>query len=214
MNTGIGDAVNLAWKLAAVLQGRADPSLLASYEPERIAFARRLVASTDRAFQFVNNDGPMARFVRVRLVPLLLPALFRFRAFRRLMFLTVSQTNVSYRGSALGVGSAGRLRAGDRLPWVRQADGSDNFACLDCLSWQAHVYGAASAEIEQACAQAGLALERFPWSEAARKAGIARDAFYLVRPDGYIGLAAASDVGDALRDYQARLGLVFAKSGR
>ena len=24
MNTGIGDAVNLAWKLAAVLQGRAD----------------------------------------------------------------------------------------------------------------------------------------------------------------------------------------------
>ena len=28
MNTGIGDAVNLAWKLAAVLQGRADASLL------------------------------------------------------------------------------------------------------------------------------------------------------------------------------------------
>jgi 2-polyprenyl-6-methoxyphenol hydroxylase-like FAD-dependent oxidoreductase len=39
VNTGIGDAVNLAWKLAAVLQGRADPSLLDSYEPERIAFA-------------------------------------------------------------------------------------------------------------------------------------------------------------------------------
>jgi 2-polyprenyl-6-methoxyphenol hydroxylase-like FAD-dependent oxidoreductase len=39
VNTGIGDAVNLAWKLAAVLQGRADPSLLDSYEPERITFA-------------------------------------------------------------------------------------------------------------------------------------------------------------------------------
>ena len=97
MNTGIGDAVNLAWKLAAVLQGRADPSLLDSYEPERIAFARRLVATTDRAFQFINNDGPIARFVRVRLVPLLLPALFSFREARRLMFLTVSQTNVNYR---------------------------------------------------------------------------------------------------------------------
>jgi 2-polyprenyl-6-methoxyphenol hydroxylase-like FAD-dependent oxidoreductase len=48
MNTGIGDAVNLAWKLAAVLHGRAEPSLLDTYEPERIAFARRLVASTDR----------------------------------------------------------------------------------------------------------------------------------------------------------------------
>ena len=75
MNTGIGDAVNLAWKLAAVLQGRADPNLLDSYEPERIAFARRLVATTDRAFQFINHDGPIARLVRVRLVPLLLPAL-------------------------------------------------------------------------------------------------------------------------------------------
>jgi len=49
MNTGIGDAVNLAWKLAAVVHGRADASLLDSYEPERIAFARRLVATTDRA---------------------------------------------------------------------------------------------------------------------------------------------------------------------
>ena len=43
MNTGIGDAVNLAWKLAAVVQGRAGAALLDSYEPERIAYARRLV---------------------------------------------------------------------------------------------------------------------------------------------------------------------------
>lgn len=44
MNTGIGDAVNLAWKLGAVLRGRGKVSLLDTYEPERIAFARRLVA--------------------------------------------------------------------------------------------------------------------------------------------------------------------------
>ena len=37
MNTGIGDAVNLAWKLAAVLHSRADLGLLDTYEPERIA---------------------------------------------------------------------------------------------------------------------------------------------------------------------------------
>lgn len=35
MNTGIQDAHNLAWKLAAVLSGRADPALLATYQPER-----------------------------------------------------------------------------------------------------------------------------------------------------------------------------------
>ena len=36
----IVDAVNLAWKLSAVLRGRAAPSILDSYEPERIAFAQ------------------------------------------------------------------------------------------------------------------------------------------------------------------------------
>ena len=50
MNTGIGDAVNLAWKLAAVLNGQAGDSLLDTYELERIGFARRLVATTDRVF--------------------------------------------------------------------------------------------------------------------------------------------------------------------
>jgi hypothetical protein len=57
-------------------------------------------------------------------------------------------------------------------------------------------------------------LRRFSWSEAAGKTGIARNAFYLVRPDGYVGLAAVSDVADTLRAYRARFGLVFAKARR
>jgi 2-polyprenyl-6-methoxyphenol hydroxylase-like FAD-dependent oxidoreductase len=69
MNTGIGDAVNLAWKLAAVVRRRADASLLDSYEPERIAFARRLVATTDQAFTGVTSAGPIARLVRLQIVP-------------------------------------------------------------------------------------------------------------------------------------------------
>jgi 2-polyprenyl-6-methoxyphenol hydroxylase-like FAD-dependent oxidoreductase len=214
MNTGIGDGINLAWKLAMVVQKRAAIRLLDSYEPERIAFARRLVATTDRAFQFINRDGAVARFVRVRLVPLLLPAFFRFRAVRRLVFLTISQTNVNYRSSALSVGSVGGVRAGDRLPWVRQEDGTDNFAGLRSLDWQAHVYGEAHTEIERACARAALGLRRFPWSEVAGKAGIARNAFYLVRPDGYVGLAAAIDAPTALRAYQTRLSLTFGEVAR
>src|SRR5207244_10478653 len=73
MNTGIGDAVNPAWKLAAVLQSRAHERALDTYEPERIAFAERLVATTDRAFQLVTSDGPLARFVRLHVVPRVLP---------------------------------------------------------------------------------------------------------------------------------------------
>ena len=58
MNTGIADAVNLAWKLAAVVQGSATPALVDTYEPERIAFARRLVTTTDQAFTAVTSPAP------------------------------------------------------------------------------------------------------------------------------------------------------------
>jgi 2-polyprenyl-6-methoxyphenol hydroxylase-like FAD-dependent oxidoreductase len=42
-NTCVGDAVNLAWKLAAVLDGWAGPALLDSYEPERRPVAARTI---------------------------------------------------------------------------------------------------------------------------------------------------------------------------
>lgn len=41
MNTGIGDAVDLSWKLSALLQGWGGPRLLASYDEERIPIAKR-----------------------------------------------------------------------------------------------------------------------------------------------------------------------------
>ncbi len=40
VNTGIQSAHNLAWKLALVLDGRADPRLLDTYEAERLPIAR------------------------------------------------------------------------------------------------------------------------------------------------------------------------------
>jgi 2-polyprenyl-6-methoxyphenol hydroxylase-like FAD-dependent oxidoreductase len=43
MNSGVGDAVDLAWKLAAVLQGWGGPGLLASYEIERRQVGERNV---------------------------------------------------------------------------------------------------------------------------------------------------------------------------
>src|SRR5215472_7603440 len=69
MNTGIGDAMNLGWKLAHVLQGRAAKSLLDSYEPERIGFARSLVSSTDRAFTPMVEEGFRGEFTRRVLAP-------------------------------------------------------------------------------------------------------------------------------------------------
>ena len=46
MNTGIGDAVDLGWKLDAVLHGWGGPGLLSTYETERRPIAQRNVAES------------------------------------------------------------------------------------------------------------------------------------------------------------------------
>ena len=199
MNTGIGDAVNLAWKLAAVLQRRADAAVLDTYESERIAFARTLVATTDRAFQFVSARGPLATRVRLTLVPKLLPSLFRLDVLRRLMFRTLSQTAIRYPQSPLSSGVAGRVRGGDRLPWIAAENPAepahDNFASLTSRDWQVHVYGSVSAEMQTLCDARRLALHAFPWRAAMSRTGLQENGAYLVRPDGYVGVANAA--GDA-----------------
>ncbi len=200
MNTGIGDAVNLAWKLAAVIHGRADAALLDSYEPERIAFARRLVATTDRAFTAVTSSGALARLTRLHIVPVLAPLLFSLRALRRRMFRIVSQVDVNYRASSLSRGRAGAVYGGDRLPWVKMAahEGrDDNFAPLTALDWQIHVYGEATRQLQAFSNERKLPLHVFPWSQEMKEAGLQRNALYLVRPDGYVALAdASSDVAN------------------
>ena len=143
MNTGIGDAINLAWKLAAAVAGRAGDNLLDSYEAERIGFARRLVATTDRVFSFATAEGRIADILRTRIAPLLIPRAAAFGAVREYLFRTVSQVMLNYRGGPLSRGTAGHVQGGDRLPWVR-IDGADNFASLAGMDWQVHVYGAPS----------------------------------------------------------------------
>ena len=139
----------------------------------------------------MTSSSTFARFFRMNLVPAVLPELFRLPQTRRFFFRTVSQTGIQYRHSALSEGEAGHVHGGDRLPWVRAADGgSDNFAPLTSLDWQLHVYGDVPAGIETLAEQRGLAVHVFGWSDAAADAGLQRGALYLVRPDGYVGLAA------------------------
>jgi hypothetical protein len=46
MNSGVGDAIDLSWKLAATLQGWGGPRLLASYEAERRVVGAHVVAAS------------------------------------------------------------------------------------------------------------------------------------------------------------------------
>src|SRR6202044_1253943 len=57
-NTSVGDAVNIAWKIAAVEQGWASPDLLASYEPERRGVVEQTVASAAANMRSLSRDLP------------------------------------------------------------------------------------------------------------------------------------------------------------
>lgn len=206
MNTGMGDAVNLAWKLAAVLQGRAKPALLDSYEPERIAFAHSLIKGTDQAFRLVSGRSWISDVWRRFVMPNILARLLKTKFGSRFFFGLISQTRINYRGFALSQGKAGGVEGGDRLPWIDNPAG-DNFAPLASLDWQVHVYGEAQAPFAERIAAIGLPLHRFQWTDAMGKAGLVRDAAYLVRPDGHVGLVTETQDAKAFENYVAMLGL-------
>jgi 2-polyprenyl-6-methoxyphenol hydroxylase-like FAD-dependent oxidoreductase len=202
MNTGIGDAINLAWKLAAVLAGDAPDKLLDSYEAERIGVARRLVATTDRIFSFVTAEGRIADIIRTRVAPVLIPTTMAFEAAREYLFRTVSQITLNYRDGPLSVGAAGHVQGGDRLPWV-QINGKDNFEPLAAMNWQVHVYGFAGVQLTDWCACHDVPLHVFDWRPEHEAAGLVRNALYLLRPDTYVALADPSGAPEALERYCA-----------
>lgn len=184
MNTGIADAVNLAWKLAAVLGDGAAPALLDTYEPERIGFARTLVRSTDLVFGAISGSARRHRASRRLLFRWLLPGLLRLPGLRTGVAGRVSQVDVEYRSSPLSAGRLGRVRGGDRLPWVppgpRVSDPGPR------PGWQLHVHGAVTPALRSWATERRLGLRAAAWTPHAGRAGLRRDAAYLVRPDGYV----------------------------
>lgn len=216
MNTGLQDAYNLAWKLALVLGGRADAGLLDSYEQERLPVARRLLQTTDQVFTLVVSDSRIASLLRTRVMARLAAAAMTIGAVRRLAFRTISQTGVRYPRSPLSRTHAGLRNgapvAGDRFPWLRlklRASGAadDLYRQLDDLHFHLLVFGqpvpagtaAGYADLVQIHAvPADADNER----ELAR-ARIAGPAYYLLRPDGYVGLAGTELDTGAVSGYLA-----------
>jgi 4,5-epoxidase len=98
MNTGMGDAENLAWKLVLVSDGRAEPSLLDTYEAERRPIAADVLASTSGTTQVITGDRPLFRFLRDRVVV----PLMNLPLVQRLIRDHASQLKISYRKGPLG----------------------------------------------------------------------------------------------------------------
>ncbi|WP_434694540.1 bifunctional 3-(3-hydroxy-phenyl)propionate/3-hydroxycinnamic acid hydroxylase [Pseudomonas sp. Z1-14] len=64
LNSGLRDVVNVAWKLAAILHGRASPAILASYDQERRGHATDLIALADNMGAVLGLTNPLMAGVR------------------------------------------------------------------------------------------------------------------------------------------------------
>ncbi|MET0917686.1 MAG: FAD-dependent monooxygenase [Burkholderiales bacterium] len=221
MNTGLQDASNLAWKLALVAQGQAEATLLDSYEAERLPVARRLLATTDRAFRFIVSDGRLSGLLRTRVLARLAALAMQRSGIQAAAFRTVSQIAIAYRDSVLSVTRPGwpadAPQAGDRFPWLRlqlQPDGpvTDLFECLADPRFTLFVIGdmrggRPADHMSDADLKKLVRAQRVPATpgnaETLSRLGVTMPAFFLVRPDGYIGLCGDTLDGSALQTYLA-----------
>jgi 2-polyprenyl-6-methoxyphenol hydroxylase-like FAD-dependent oxidoreductase len=230
MNTGLQDAYNLAWKLALVVKGRAKPALLDSYESERIPVARRLLRTTDRAFQLIVSDGWLAGLFRTRIMAHIAARAMTFEAVRKLAFRTISQIGIQYRDGPISRTLSALPKeapvAGDRFPWLSlkmRADEApqDLFQRLGDTCFNLLVFGGTADAAVLALASDLLQVHVIPADPAndaeLGRVHIARPSTYLLRPDGYIGLCGTSVSEEDIRSYfsdQLGIGLVEKAAGK
>lgn len=213
MNTGLQDAYNLAWKLALVVNGQANEKLLDSYEAERLPVARRLLSTTDRAFTLLVSEHWLAGLFRTRILAKIAAFAMTFERSKRIAFQTVSQTGISYRQSPLSQTLAGLPAsasvAGDRFPWLQlkfQIDGlvEDLFQKMDDTRYNLIVIGQSAPEetlkLDGLVTTLVIPDDAHNTQELAR-VGISEPAFYLVRPDGHIGLSGVHLNISTVREY-------------
>ncbi len=126
MNTGIQDAYNLAWKLAFVLQDKADAKILETYDTERLENAKNLLKTTDRMFNLAAGTDWFFNLIRTTVFPPMAKYILAFDAVKKRLFPTISQIGINYRQHALSKGGEGNftVKAGDRMPYFLADDAS------------------------------------------------------------------------------------------
>lgn len=207
MNTGIGDAYNLAWKLALVVKGEAKPELLDSYEAERKPFARAILNGSDRGFSLQITTNPLAKGPKLFAVPLLFRLVSAVPPLRRWAFWFISQLWTSYRKSP-AVGESGSVKrgphAGERAPYgffeTGQEAGRSVFGLLRGPDHHLLIFegenpdpvklDAAREEIESLLSRYEMPVSIHQVSVRNRKLhksyGVKTPSLFLIRPDGHI----------------------------
>lgn len=179
MNTGIQDAVSLAWRLALVTRGLAGDALLTDYDTERHAVATDMVNGTSKLSQLMGGTGITALTRQAVLF-----ALGHVHRLNELVATRAAQIAIDYHDAGTVVGPAGQ--AGTHV-----AEHVHSSALVGS-ELQVHVFGA----------------EPFAGAVAGDRAlgealGLATG-IVVIRPDGYLGLVTDSTDQAVLTDYLTR----------
>lgn len=172
LNTGLQDGLNLGWKLAMVVNGHADPSLLDSYEDERKPIAAGVLELAEHLAR-----NPDALLTRTDVAPVALAT-------------RVSQLLVNYRSGPMGQESRGEgcLVAGDRVPDV-EIDGQSIYRAGRGPGFILAVFGAGEAVLKQIelPGQAPVQIWTLPADSVLAEAIGGSPGAAIIRPDGYLG---------------------------
>lgn len=195
MNTGIQDGYNLAWKLAQVIKHGGSPTLLETYNEERLPNARRLLRTTDRFFDLAASDEFLISFLRKNVFPYVADFLLGFESVRHIVFPLVSQIGISYSESSLSeTEGTFDVRAGDRMPWLT-VNGRSIYDDLRTPAF--HLVSFAHPQTDPTSLadelkerwKGRIELLSYPLEAKVRQAfGCDRDLAAILRPDNYIGL--------------------------
>ena len=191
-NTGIGDAVNLAWKIAAVVRGWAPAELLDSYEAERRPVAEQTIALAaanmralptelgDTAIMSPGLDGETARDAAATVIPMAKRAEFHSLG---LVLGYGYGPDAAAQAPSTDVYRP-QVRPGSRLPHARSADGSSLF---DLLGREFTVLGPAPAAqlLIDAAVELGVPISHAD-PQAHGFAPVDAHNVVLVRPDQHI----------------------------
>jgi 2-polyprenyl-6-methoxyphenol hydroxylase-like FAD-dependent oxidoreductase len=141
MNTGMQDAVNLAWKLALVARGAARETLLASYHDERSAVGEMVLRGATRLTQLATVRNPLLQFVRNHAAHLA----GKLSAVQQRFVADLTELAVHYPKSPLNDDDPGhawddRAKPGDRLPdaLVREGSRTEPTSLLAALGGTGH----------------------------------------------------------------------------
>lgn len=212
MNTGIQDAANLCWKLAAVSRG-ADETLLDSYEEERGEVGKALLRFTKRGLKLATTSNPILERARDALAPIVtkLPPVQQ----NAVGFIT--ETAIEYRSSSAvrDYGGDGHLRAGDRVPDLPLRHPNGRSTLLeDWTSPRHRVIGLNLDEddietLERSLPRAEVvALKTADLGYQGRKLFGDDGKLFALRPDGYLGFRAPMGFNVELMNYARQDGLV------